>query len=391
VNGVAFFARHRFHEPILSPVCDSVAHRLPAFMSSDRRELVMRTPRVLVLADHDFLEYFRLKLPRTMIGSVRHGLIWKRGLDLRPARASARRLDFLAVGDEVPMERYRHIGAEPQEAWRTGYPQLDPLFRRDPPPALELPPGRPTVLYAPTWNVGLGSASVLGARVADWIRGPAREVNVIIKPHPNLGYRRPDLIRAWRRATAADPSVLLVEDAHADVTPYMLASDLLVSDASSAIFLFLALGRPMVLYTSPHARHDPAYQAEDIVWRWRDVGAEVLRPEDLAGAVREELTHPGGRAPARARRAEELFGRFADGQSHRRIAERIVDLAARADAGLVRPLPGPAAPLSWRILDARNRFASQPLARHTVVRAAESLRLRRRVVEAGLRRDTSAR
>ena len=50
---------------------------------------------------------------------------------------------------------------------------------------------------------------------------------------------------------------MLVKDAHADVVPACSPGDVLVSDASSIIFEFLALDRPIVLVTNPRRRAGP--------------------------------------------------------------------------------------------------------------------------------------
>jgi hypothetical protein len=155
----------------------------------------------------------------------------------------------------------------------------------------------------------------------------------------------------WARLARDHPRVHLVSDAHADVMPYLLASDVLVSDASSVIFEFLALDRPVVLITNPLRAADPAFAPDDIVWRWRDLGHEVHAVSELPAAVADALAHPERHADRRHAYAKVLFGRFTDGCSHRRLAERILDAGARVVRGAhpVAPRP-PRAALLWREL-----------------------------------------
>ena len=130
----------------------------------------------------------------------------------------------------------------------------------------------------------------------------------------------------WARLAARGQGVLLVDDTHADVVPYMLAADVLVSDASSVIFEFLALDRPIVLVTNPRHRADPAYAPGDIVWRWRDLGDEVHEASDLPRAVAAALSAPDRLAERRRECARLLFGPFTDGRNHTRVAEKILAL-----------------------------------------------------------------
>ena len=170
---VAFFAALRFHAPILAPVRDALGGRAETLLAGDRRAVVAFAPHVVVMAASPHLEYFRHHLPGAFIVNVRHGLIGKQGLRRLPKRASARRFDAVCIGDPLRKVHYERAGARPDMFWDTGYPQMDPLFRRDPPPALPLDPARPTLLYAPTWNLGLSSAAMLGERLVDLVRAQA--------------------------------------------------------------------------------------------------------------------------------------------------------------------------------------------------------------------------
>ena len=373
---VAVFAHLPFHRPILAPIHDALGDRAERLLTSDRRQTVAFDPDVIVMAGHAELEYFRHHLPRALAVNVRHGMIGKRVIKRLPDRASARTFDFVCVGDDEPLAAYEEAGARPLEYWRTGYPQLDPLFRRDPAPALPLDPSRRTVLYAPTWNLGLTSAAMLGARLVELIRAGAPGANVIIKPHPVIGDWRPRWMAQWARLAERERGVLLVQDTHADVTRYMLAADLLISDASSAIFEFLALDRPVVLVTNPRHRHDPAYEPGSIVWGWRDLGEEVHDAARLPAAVAEALRAPDARAERRRHYGRLLFGPFTDGRNHLRVVEKILAL----DTAAPRPAPAPAPPrLPARVwYDLRTRLSVSAPWRRLLLGPLEGLRLQAR-------------
>ena len=331
---VAFFAALRFHAPILAPVRDALGGRAETLLAGDRRSIVAFAPHVVVMAASAHLEYFRHHLPRAFIVNVRHGLIGKQGLRRLPKRASARRFDAVCVGDALRKAHYERAGARPDMFWDTGYPQMDPLFRRDPPPALPLDPARPTLLYAPTWNLGLSSAAMLGERLVDLVRAQAPGLNIIIKPHPVIGDWRPRWMAGWARLagpTAASTWWRHPRRRHA-VSP---RSDVLLSDASSVVFEFLALDRPIVLMTNPRHRADPAWLettscGDGATWATRsEMPANCRRPwrglssTGRAGRAPAELcpnplrllhrwaerrpsrrAHPGCGPPSRARRDE---------------------------------------------------------------------------------------
>lgn len=375
---VGFFHALPFHRPILEPVRDALSGH-ETVLSADRDELVRFAPDVLVLADSADLEFFRLRLPRTWLGSVRHGMIGKRGPERLPKREEARRFDFLCVDEGFWPEQYKRADAEPGAYWFTGYPQLDPLFRRDPFPDSGLDPALPTVLYAPTWNLGLSSAPILGDRLLELVRGDGPPLNLIIKPHPAIAMRRPNWLRWWREIACSDARVRLIAEPDADVTGAMLGSDLMISDASSVIFEFLALDRPIVLVNNPRHVHDPAYDPNDIVWRWRDLADEVTDPALLAGAVAAALSDPSRHGAKRAAYADELFGAHRDGQNHLRVAHKLAELADRgprpADGFASSPARRPSALFaSWR-RDIRVRMSRNESTARTLLAWMETSRL----------------
>jgi CDP-glycerol glycerophosphotransferase (TagB/SpsB family) len=190
-----------------------------------------------------------------------------------------------------------------------------------------LPADRKTVLYAPTWTVGLSSAPMLGERTVELIRGDRRDLTIVIKPHPVTADHHPDWLATWRALAAADAHVHLIDDPAADVMPYLKAADVLISDASSVIFEYLALDRPIILLTNPDRRSVAHFDPNGIEWRWRDVGAEVHDVGDLPAAVSAALDNPVLGVDRRAHYRQELFGDYTDGRAAERIAQKITELA----------------------------------------------------------------
>jgi CDP-glycerol glycerophosphotransferase (TagB/SpsB family) len=183
-----------------------------------------------------------------------------------------------------------------------------------------------TVLFAPTWNRHLSAADLTRERTVELLRGARDDFNVIIKPHPHTIRNHPDWFVAFRNAVAGRANAWLVEDPAADVTPFLAAADVLVSDASSVALAYLALDRPIVLVTHPRRQQDHGYNPEGLEWQWRDMGEEVTQIEDLPAAVERALVDPGRHAAQRARYRELLFGTLTDGRAAERIAARIAEL-----------------------------------------------------------------
>ena len=254
---------------------------------------------------------------------MRHGLISK-----NTSRYGARVADYACMTSEAGRDWYVEHGIRPRrEWWITGYLQMDPLFRGDALPLpFELAAGSQCVLYAPTWTAGLSSAAMLGERVVELIRGERGDVSIVIKPHPVIFHRQHDRLEVWRRLAKAAPRVHLVDDAAADVMPYLKAADVLVSDASSVVLQYLAVDRPIVQINNPERYASPHYDPQGFEWRWRDVGEEIDDVDDLAAAVGRGLDDPSLGAERRAHYRHELFGDLTDGRSAERLAEKITEL-----------------------------------------------------------------
>jgi hypothetical protein len=110
----------------------------------------------------------------------------------------------------------------------------------------------------------------------------------------------------------------------ADTTPYMKASDLMITDVSSVMFEYTALDKPIVLVDNPHQEEYVNYNMEDVEYFWRDIGARISKVEELLPCVQEELANPNQYQSQRNRCAEAMFvGQ--DGANCQRITETILN------------------------------------------------------------------
>ncbi|QGG40861.1 CDP-glycerol glycerophosphotransferase family protein [Aeromicrobium yanjiei] len=211
-----------------------------------------------------------------------------------------------------------------------GQPQLDGIAPVVPSPSLD---GRPTVLYAPTWeasqpSVSYGSLETHGVALVTALLGTYR---VIYRPHPLNG-----VIRA--SYAAADAAVRELADRVDTVVPLEQSfadADLLVTDVSAVTLNWLPTGKPM-LVTTPPVPYPPS--------PLMDVVPQLAPGDDVAAIVAEHLTDDPTKA-ARDALVEHYLGDPRPGVATARfiaacedaMALRDREWAARQAAGATGP------------------------------------------------------
>jgi hypothetical protein len=172
--------------------------------------------------------------------------------------------------------------------------------------ALGLDPSRPTVLYAPTWS----PASSLNALGVELVQALGRmPVNVIMKLHD----RSRDLRERYsggvdwvaRLRPALVPGQGALAPGH-DISPYLVASDLMITDHSSAGFEFLLRDKPLIRIHRPQLI-ELANIHPDYVSLLASVSRSVDDLPQTLAAVERGLADPAGQASDRARVAADLF------------------------------------------------------------------------------------
>ncbi len=174
--------------------------------------------------------------------------------------------------------------------------------------SLGLDPSQPTVLYAPTWS----PASSLNAMGADLLTGLLRlPINLIVKLHDRSrdGRERYSGGIDWvtRLQPLLPPGRGVIAPGH-DISPYLVAADLMITDHSSAGFEFLLRDRPIVRIHRP-SLIQLANIHPDYVGLLASVSESVAGAADTIDAVERGLANPAGRRDDRRRVAAELFYR----------------------------------------------------------------------------------
>ena len=273
-------------------------------------------------------------LPRgTTRVQVFHGVAGKYGFDA-PDRTmlgwdryffvNERRLrNFVAAGALAPdSPAIRLVGMPKVDCLVDGSLQRDAVLAN-----MGLDPARPTVLYAPTWS----PASSLNAMGAELVTKLARlPVNLLVKLHDrSRDVRRRysggvDWVRRLRPLLPAGRAVLAMGH---DISPYLAAADLLVTDHSSAGFEYLLRDRPVVRIHRP-----PLIQLarihRDYVALLASASRSVTDAPEAVDAVERGLSDPSTGSAERQHVAAELFYR-PGGATARSLSElyRILDLA----------------------------------------------------------------
>lgn len=192
-----------------------------------------------------------------------------------------------------------------------GYPKADCLVdgsldRHDILAGLGLDPDRPTVLYAPTWS----PASSLNTMGEDVVRGLlSLGTNLIVKLHDrSLDLREQysgGVDWAARLRPLLDGGRAVLASGH-DISPYLAAADVMITDHSSAGFEFLLRDRPIVRIDRPAllklANVHPDYAA-----LLASVSETVDTARGVIDAVVRGIGDPARLSARRHEVAEDLF------------------------------------------------------------------------------------
>lgn len=212
----------------------------------------------------------------------------------------------------------------------TGFAKLDPLYNNQVTgPDLDsigLNPEKKTILYAPTFY----PSSI--ELFADNFPEEFSEYNIIVKPHyfslTKAKYiAQRDKFNTWKKFS----NVYIANIDKHSLLPFMAVADLLISEASSSLFEFAALDKPVVWCDFLHLRwsyRGPlsfrlSRRLDQDILKFSDIGAHAKNYGVLKNIVNEQLAHP--EIFARNRRDySKLFVGADDGKASKRIADYLV-------------------------------------------------------------------
>jgi CDP-glycerol glycerophosphotransferase (TagB/SpsB family) len=243
-----------------------------------------------------------------------HGVGGKFAHDYDKPTSSMRQWDRLFFVNERRLRNFLQAGAidaDSKAPRLVGMPRVDCLVdgswnRDEILVRLGLDPGRPTILYAPTWSAA-SSINRLGEElIRRLLDGPW---NVIVKLHDRLRDPREFYSGGLDWGVKLQP-MLARANGHlasgADINPYLVAADLMITDHSSVGFEFLVLDRPLVVFDAPGLPAAARINPEKVALL-RSAATVVSSAGELAGVVNEELRRPDRLASQRRKVAAEMF------------------------------------------------------------------------------------
>ena len=243
---------------------------------------------------------------------VFHGVGGKYGFDA-PDRSmrewhrlffvNERRLrNFIKAGAiDASSDAVRHVGMPKSDCLVNGTWQRDGVIR-----SLGLDPGRPTVLYAPTWSPA-SSLNAMGTELIPALLDTG--VNLIVKLHDRSRDTRERYSGGLDWVARLTPLLEgrrgVIAPGH-DISPYLVAADVMITDHSSAGFEYLLRDRPIVRIHRPELIA-LANIHSDYVELLASVADSVNTWTETVLAAERALADPGARSAARRTVAADLF------------------------------------------------------------------------------------
>lgn len=210
---------------------------------------------------------------------------------------------------------------------QVGFSKLDPMFKQTEAGldfgALGLNENKPTILYAPTFN-----PSSIERFPDDWPLDYL-DYNILIKPH-TFTYTRAQYAGQRKKLCkwAEYNNVYVAKEDELSLLPFMKDADILLSEASSTLFEFAALGKPVIVcnffklkwsYRGIFRyRFEKRFGKDNVLYK--DIGLHVNSYKLLKNAVQQQLANP---AEYSERRLQYTFDHVGptDGESSVRIVD----------------------------------------------------------------------
>lgn len=173
--------------------------------------------------------------------------------------------------------------------------------------------GKKIILYAPTFSNKMESATDLLPHLPDII---VDDELWIVKFHELMPQSARDLL-----AKMEGENLRMVSDS--DITPYLHAADIMVSDTSSVIYEFMVLDKPAITYRTI---------------KRKDKGIDIENPRDLRPALNRLKINPQQLSESRKKQIAEV-NPYLDGKTAERTLEALKDIQATNKINtLKRPL-----------------------------------------------------
>lgn len=285
-------AEYRFY------VSDKVMERKPASWHNDKILIRLKDARKFkpdfVLCPGNFVDF---RIPGKKV-QLFHGL----GVEKDVHYKIRHFFDVYLTSGPYVTNRYKKL----QDKYgyflirETGWPKIDYILnypaehiRRE----LNLPENRKVILYAPTFSTKHESASSLTDIIPKIMKD---DEYWIFKFHELMD---PDVIQAYRALDQLKALVLT----DAEITPYLHASDVMISDTSSVVYEFMVLDKPIITFRT-QARPDK--------------GIDIKEADELRTALDRCFNNPDEFKANRRRNLAEI-NPYLDGKISERVFKEL--------------------------------------------------------------------
>jgi CDP-glycerol glycerophosphotransferase (TagB/SpsB family) len=170
---------------------------------------------------------------------------------------------------------------------------------------IEIPPGKKVILFAPTHSRKMESASALINVLPGILR---KDEFLLVKFHELMAR---ELVADFRRKL--QDNAFFIDDY--DITPYLVAADVLISDTSSVLYEFMLLDKPVITYKT-QSRFDK--------------GINITEPELLRDVLDWTLQNPKAHSKNREKHLAEI-NPYRDGKISQRLIEVLIENKAELE------------------------------------------------------------
>ncbi|MFO7888805.1 MAG: CDP-glycerol glycerophosphotransferase family protein [bacterium] len=239
------------------------------------------------------------------------------------------------VEGQYRIDKFKKYGLEKiEQIYDVGLPKLDPFFQADYNPdeilkKYDLDPKKKTVLYAPSYK----PTSIF--EITKSIHTIINDYNVIVKLHPyswNGKYAPHQQHRIFEKLAKKYENLILIPKNEHNMMPFLYHADTMISDGSSVINEFLALGKCGIIFDLDYSKlkhSDGQPLLEDDTKEWlKKSFVHIDDANQLKIAVKQALNPSLQRKEALKKDRDYIFS-YTDGNAGKRVKNIIKKILKR--------------------------------------------------------------
>lgn len=261
-------------------------------------------PKAVIMARHAFHKFPYKKIIK--IG-MRHGAYhFKKFIDASKYNA----FDLFLFTSESELKQAKNFGITCGAVG--GFPKLDQAFDgsitddniRKLKQKINIDPAKKTILFSTTWEKsGMSAVEKWYARLDEL----TSSYNIIVTLHPWVS-------KIIRQKIENTPNVSLIKTP--EILPYLILSDIMVSDTSSIIAEFCALNKPIITFKI-HSSYRLTKEVKSMIG---EISEQINTFDELKSVLSEVLKNPSKKQEQRQVYNTIMFDKL-DGKHARRMAK----------------------------------------------------------------------